>query len=938
VVLAFAAATAEAQLEAALTHDPGLSNSPATFRDDVSIDVLSAEPRSFEPLRIHAPGASYLRLHFARFSLPEGIVLEVGNGDGTEIHRYASGNRDAMTVDRARGDDGVNRFSAMSVTGDTAVVRVLGRLDRFDPARHGVLIDAWLEGPNKYTSATAASKGPGGTDSHIESTCGANERYDVKCYAESHPAEYDRSIPVALLITSTGEECTAWRAGPDNRMFTAEHCISGQGDLDGSEIWFHYRAESCGSSAATEPVKVTGGQLLAQDGALDFALFTVNDFASIAYLGHLGLDVRNGVTGEGIFIPQHGLGQPRQIALESDMNTSGLCEIDDNDYDGYAAGSDLAYFCDTTTSSSGAPVIARATGKAIALHHLGGCFNSGSKVSLIWPKVAAHFGGVVPDGDNADGWNPGNQAPEAHFSLACDALSCSFDASASSDGDGSVANYAWAFGDGGTAAGVAADLEFADAGSYTVTLTVQDDEGATASGSKSVTVSLPNADPAALFSTQCQDNACEFDGAGSSDPDGQILSWNWKFGDGGTASGAQVAHQYVAAGSYSITLTVKDDAGASDSRSHTVTVSLPNANPEAVFSVSCDALDCSADAAGSADPDGQITSWHWELGDGQSAAGPGIAHSYAAAGTYTITLTVSDDDGASGTASHSVNVQVPDPDPDPEPVPVNQPPAAAFTSACAADRCTFDGRASGDGDGHITAFHWSFGDGHEASGAQAEHVYAADGQFQVTLTVEDDAGASDAASGYVDVTLPAPGPTAEFTVACEHLSCTLDAGSGTADAGDSASYDWDFGDGATGQGRTVTHEYAEDGVYRVTLKVSGGGTLSATRSRTVEVVSARPIELEGSGARLNERGVAALKWSEAATATVIVRRDGKQIAEVANTGKYLDTDTKGIRKTARYQVCDSLGEHCSTEIVVLFAPAWSSQYPEGKTPPGKVKR
>jgi PKD repeat protein len=271
-------------------------------------------------------------------------------------------------------------------------------------------------------------------------------------------------------------------------------------------------------------------------------------------------------------------------------------------------------------------------------------------------------------------------------------------------------------------------------------------------------------------------------------------------------------------------------------------------------------------------------------------------------------------------------------------VPVNQPPAAAFTSACSADRCTFDARASGDGDGQIAAYHWSFGDGHGASGAQVEHVYASGGHFQVTLIVEDDAGASDATWGYVDVTLPATIPTAEFSVACEQLSCTLDAGSGTDDTGNIASYDWAFGDGATGQGRTVTHEYAEDGVYRVTLKVTGGGTLSATRSRTVEVVSASPIELEGSGARLNERGVAALKWSKATTATVIVRRDGKQIAEVANSGKYLDTDTKGIRKTARYQVCDSLGEHCSTEIVVLFAPAWSSQYPEGKTPPGKVKR
>jgi hypothetical protein len=56
---------------------------------------------------------------------------------------------------------------------------------------------------------------------------------------------------------------------------------------------------------------------------------------------------------------------------------------------------------------------------------------------------------------------------------------------------------------------------------------------------------------------------------------------------------------------------------------------------------------------------------------------------------------------------------------------------------------------------------------------------------------------------------------------------------------------------------------------------------------------------------------------------------------VANASKYVDTDTKGLRKSARYQVCDSRGEHCSEELVVLFGPAWGSQSPEGKNPPSK---
>ncbi|MGK2924128.1 MAG: PKD domain-containing protein, partial [Lysobacterales bacterium] len=885
-----------------------------------------------------SPGASYIRIHFGRFSLPDGVVVEISNADGTEVYRYANGKLDGLTLDRERGDDGVNRFYAMSVTGDTAVIRLRGRLDRFDPARHGILIDSWLEGPG---ARTVSSKND--ADSRLESTCGGNERIDAKCYAGSHPGEYDRSIPVARLITSSGEECTAWRVGPDNRMFTAKHCVSAQGDLDGSEIWFHYRAESCGSSTATQPVKVTGGQLLAKDSTLDYALFTVNDFASIAYLGHLGLDVRNGVQGEGIFIPQHGLGKPKQIALESDMNVSGLCEIDDNDYDGYGAGSDLGYFCDTTTSSSGSPVIARSTGKVIALHHLGGCFNAGTKVALIWPQVSAHFGGVVPQGDNGDDWDAGNQLPQAHFSFVCDGLACSFDGSGSDDSDGAIEAWSWNFGDGATASGRSAEHEFSAAGTYTVKLNVEDDEGATDSYSKAVTVALPNQAPTAQFSIHCQDNVCNFDGAASSDTDGRVVNWGWKFGDGGTANGAQATHAYPAVGSYSITLTVKDDDGASGSRSNTVTVSMPNQVPLADFTVTCDGLDCSADAAGSVDPDGEIVTFHWNLGDGQSAVGETVSHRYGAAGTFTLTLTVRDDDGGTGASSRAITVQVAQPEPEPEATPepeppvANQRPEARFASDCELNSCTFDARASGDSDGQIGGWHWSFGDGHTATGAIVEHEYSAAGRYQVSLTVEDEQGATDTRKAYVDVVLPdAAEPVADFSVACASLSCTLDAGSST--EGESlTSYDWAFGDGSTGQGRTVTHEYAEDGLYQVTLKVTDGDKLSSTRSRTVEVILERPIALEAWGNRLNSGGVAVLKWSRANTNTVIVLRNGKQIAAVANSGKYLDKDTTATRKSARYQVCDARGGNCSEVVTVLFASLRSNRPPASEATFGKIK-
>jgi lysophospholipase L1-like esterase len=90
---------------------------------------------------------------------------------------------------------------------------------------------------------------------------------------------------------------------------------------------------------------------------------------------------------------------------------------------------------------------------------------------------------------------PPNQAPTAAFSFSCADLSCTFDGSGSADADGTIASYAWQFGGGGSASGVTASHAFASAGTYPVTLTVTDDDGATHATSQNVTVSAPPPPP-----------------------------------------------------------------------------------------------------------------------------------------------------------------------------------------------------------------------------------------------------------------------------------------------------------------------------------------------------------------------------------------------------------------------------------------------------------
>jgi len=148
-----------------------------------------------------------------------------------------------------------------------------------------------------------------------------------------------------------------------------------------------------------------------------------------------------------------------------------------------------------------------------------------------------------------------------------------------------------------------------------------------------------------------------FTGPMSSDPDGSIALASWSFGDGATASGLNVAHSYATAGTYTATLTVVDNKGASDTDTATITVQNrpPNANagPD---ETGMQNTSFTLNGSGSADPDGSIVTYAWTFGDGTTGTGAMPGHSYTAPGTYTAWLTVTDNNGASASDNAVVTV------------------------------------------------------------------------------------------------------------------------------------------------------------------------------------------------------------------------------------------------------------------------------------------
>jgi PKD repeat protein len=253
----------------------------------------------------------------------------------------------------------------------------------------------------------------------------------------------------------------------------------------------------------------------------------------------------------------------------------------------------------------------------------------------------------------------GNQPPLAAFSFNCTDLSCSFNSGGSSDLDGTIVSRTWDFGDGTTSTDPNPSHTFTSAGNYNVKLTVTDNDGANGSVTQQVSVSAANQAPTAAFAPSCSDLSCSFNSDASSDPDGNITSWHWTFGDGNSSDEPNPSHFYTVGNTFSVTLTVTDNDGATGSEIQQVTVNAPNQAPTAAFAPSCSDLSCSFNSDASTDSDGSITGWHWDFGDGNTSNDRNPSHTYASANTYSVTLTVTDNRGASDAATSQVGVTLP---------------------------------------------------------------------------------------------------------------------------------------------------------------------------------------------------------------------------------------------------------------------------------------
>ena len=354
----------------------------------------------------------------------------------------------------------------------------------------------------------------------------------------------------------------------------------------------------------------------------------------------------------------------------------------------------------------------------------------------------------------------------------------------------------------------------------------------------------------------------DFDGTGSLDPDGDIVLFDWDFGDGATAQGDLVSHVYADEGTFTVTLTVTDDGTTPATATDTATVTVRNVAPT-IVRVSADPNTLphsggestitveATDPAGDNDP--LLYSFDCD-GIGRFEIGPQADNSAICVfteddeGTNTVNVEVDDQDG--GVTSRSTTVTV-------SPPPENTPPIAnAGGNQTVNEGATIlvDGTDSTDEDGRIVTYEWDFGDGTAAEGPTQTHVYADDGTFTVTLTVTDDG-------------TPTPlTDTDTMTVTVNNVAPTVDAGDGQrfqSNEGDvvrvsstftdlgsedthTATIDW----GDASQNTTISpavsplsaeHVYRDDGEFTIAITVTDDDNGSGTATAVLVVRNVAPI-------------------------------------------------------------------------------------------------
>ena len=388
---------------------------------------------------------------------------------------------------------------------------------------------------------------------------------------------------------------------------------------------------------------------------------------------------------------------------------------------------------------------------------------------------------------------------------------------------GSISTYAWTFGDGGTSSLQNPSYNYVTPGTYSVALTVTGPGGAdTLTQTNYVTVNDPP--PVAAFSGTPLTGVAPLNVTFSDASTGNVSTYAWTFGDGGTSSLQNPSYNYVTPGTYNVSLTVTGPGGI-DTLSQTNYVTVNDPPPVAAFSGTPLTGVAPLNVTFTDASTGNISTYAWTFGDGGTSSLQNPSYNYVSPGTYTVALTVTGPGGAD-TLTQTNYVTVNDP-----------PPVAAFSGTPLTGVAPLNVTFSDASTGNVSTYAWTFGDGGTSSLQNPSYNYVTPGTYNVSLTVTGPGGA-DTLTQTNYVTVNDPPPVAAFSGTPLTGVAPLNVTFSDASTGNVSTYAWTFGDGGTSSLQNPSYNYVTPGTYDVSLTVTGpGGADTLTRTSYVSVAT-----------------------------------------------------------------------------------------------------
>ncbi len=486
-------------------------------------------------------------------------------------------------------------------------------------------------------------------------------------------------------------------------------------------------------------------------------------------------------------------------------------------------------------------------------------------------------------------------------------------------------SWAWNFGDGTTGSTQNASHTYTSSGNFYASLTVTDSKGLVGT-SAPLNVSVASPSPLAVASSGTPTSgtaplAVSFSSAAS----GGVppYSYAWSFGDGSSATGANVSHTYSLAGAFTATVTASDSAGGTATSSVSISVSSSGGT---TLQVGVSASPTSGPAPlsvafqGTASSGSPPYSFAWTFGDGGTGTGANVTHSYAAAGSYVATCNVQDSKGNKGSASTTISVTGGGSSP------LTLRASASPSSGVAPLHTNATASVSG-GSGTYNPVAWQMGDGTTATGSIVAHTYTRAGNYVLNATVTDSLGHTATATIWVNVSLSSS-PLSLLIAASPltgdapfQVNASASVFGGTGPYGTVA---WLWGDGSGSNGTSVSHRYLRSGNFtvRATEQDAVGQVASSTTNITSYAAPDAALKLQAGKLTIPASlTFAASVWGGSGRFAPILWDFG-DLSTVIGGSPQSHTYTHAGNFTVRVSTNDSLGRKVAANLTVsVVAPS-----------------